>query len=213
MAATDEAAYWRMNGAWRGTNPVFSEDGHTHPGGSEAYPVGAVFIAVVATNPATLLGYGTWAAIAAGRMLVGLDAGDTDFDVAEEVGGAKTHVHADNLGHDAHAVTQPGNHVLTQPAAHGDHSGVPSHVHPQQAQSSASGGTGKYALDTNASGTQLAVIDTAANTGAANQVHTNNHLGGAVDAHGVTQPSAHGAHAATNHEPAWYALLYIQRMS
>ena len=59
-------------------------------GGSDAFPVGAVFIAVVSTNPATLLGYGTWSAIAAGRMLVGLDSGDTDFDLVEEVGGAKT---------------------------------------------------------------------------------------------------------------------------
>lgn len=60
------------------------------PGGSEAFPVGAVFIAVVSTDPATLLGYGTWSAIAAGKMLVGLDSGDTDFDTVEETGGAKT---------------------------------------------------------------------------------------------------------------------------
>jgi hypothetical protein len=60
------------------------------PGGGQAFPVGAVFIAVVATDPNTLLGYGTWAAIAAGRVLVGLNAGDADFDTAEETGGAKT---------------------------------------------------------------------------------------------------------------------------
>lgn len=56
----------------------------------EVWPIGSVFIAVVSTNPATLLGYGTWSAIAAGRVLVGLDSGDTDFDTAEETGGAKT---------------------------------------------------------------------------------------------------------------------------
>ena len=59
-------------------------------GGGPAFPVGAVFIAVVSTNPATLLGYGTWAAFGAGRMLVGHNAGDADFDTAEETGGAKT---------------------------------------------------------------------------------------------------------------------------
>ena len=55
-----------------------------------AWPIGAVFISVVSTNPNTLLGYGTWAAIGAGRVLVGRDAGDADFDTAEETGGAKT---------------------------------------------------------------------------------------------------------------------------
>lgn len=58
--------------------------------GSEAFPVGSVFIGVVSTNPGTLLGYGTWSAIGAGRVLVGLDSGDTDFDAVEETGGAKT---------------------------------------------------------------------------------------------------------------------------
>lgn len=53
-------------------------------------PVGFVFISVVSTNPAALLGYGTWAAFGAGRVLVGLDSGDPDFDTPEETGGAKT---------------------------------------------------------------------------------------------------------------------------
>ena len=55
------------------------------------YPVGSIYInAAVATNPATLLGFGTWAAFGAGRVMVGLDSTDTDFDAAEETGGAKT---------------------------------------------------------------------------------------------------------------------------
>lgn len=55
-----------------------------------AWPVGSVFISVVSTNPATLLGFGTWAAFAAGRVLVGLDAAQTEFDAVEETGGSKT---------------------------------------------------------------------------------------------------------------------------
>ena len=54
------------------------------------YPVGAVYISVVSTSPATLFG-GTWQAFAAGRVLVGIDAGQTEFDTVEETGGAKTH--------------------------------------------------------------------------------------------------------------------------
>ena len=55
------------------------------------YPVGSVYISVVATSPATLLGFGTWSAFGAGRTLVGIDAGQTEFDIVEETGGAKTH--------------------------------------------------------------------------------------------------------------------------
>ena len=32
-------------------------------GGGEAFPVGAIFISVDATNPGTSLGYGTWASL------------------------------------------------------------------------------------------------------------------------------------------------------
>lgn len=57
------------------------------------YPVGAIYISVVSTSPATLFG-GTWAAFGAGKTLVGLDASDAAFDTVEETGGAKTHTHA-----------------------------------------------------------------------------------------------------------------------
>lgn len=58
----------------------------------KAYPVGSIYInASVSTNPATLLGFGTWSAFGAGRTLVGIDSGDTDFDTVGETGGAKTH--------------------------------------------------------------------------------------------------------------------------
>jgi hypothetical protein len=54
------------------------------------YPVGSIYInAGVTTNPATLLGFGTWTAFGAGRVMVGLDAGDALFDALEETGGSK----------------------------------------------------------------------------------------------------------------------------
>ena len=56
------------------------------------YPVGSIYInATNSTNPGTLLGFGTWVAFGAGRVPVGIDSGQTEFDTAEETGGAKTH--------------------------------------------------------------------------------------------------------------------------
>ena len=54
------------------------------------YPVGIVITLGVSTNPNTLLGIGTWTAIA-GRVIVGIDAGQTEFDTLNETGGSKTH--------------------------------------------------------------------------------------------------------------------------
>lgn len=95
-------------------------------GGGQAFPVGAVFIAVVATDPATLLGYGTWLQIAGGRMLVGQTGADVDFDVAEEIGGSKTHtLLAAEMPAHSHGITDPGHTHLTQryPSAVGTSTG------------------------------------------------------------------------------------------
>lgn len=65
-----------------------------------AYPVGSIYMnATVATNPATLLGFGTWVAFGAGKVPVGINSGDSDFDTIGETGGSKdsiipTHNHA-----------------------------------------------------------------------------------------------------------------------
>jgi hypothetical protein len=52
------------------------------------HPVGSIYInATVSTNPGTLLGFGTWSAFGAGRVMVGFDSGNALFDTAEETGG------------------------------------------------------------------------------------------------------------------------------
>jgi hypothetical protein len=54
------------------------------------HPVGSIYInATNNTNPATLLGFGTWTAFGAGRVPVGFNAADPLFDTAEETGGSK----------------------------------------------------------------------------------------------------------------------------
>lgn len=58
---------------------------------STLYPVSIIVEFKVSTNPATLFGFGTWAAYGTGRVTVAIDAGQTEFDTVEETGGAKTH--------------------------------------------------------------------------------------------------------------------------
>lgn len=68
---------------------LYAALGHTHF--FEAFPVGAVYISTVATNPSESLGYGIWEAFGGGRVLVGIDEGQTEFDALGKIGGAKTH--------------------------------------------------------------------------------------------------------------------------
>ena len=70
------------------------------------YPVGSIYSnAAVATNPATLLGFGTWTAFGAGRVMVGLDSGNVLMDTVEETGGSADAV---VIAH-THTVTDPGH--------------------------------------------------------------------------------------------------------
>ena len=70
------------------------------------YPVGSVYISAgSSTNPATLLGFGTWTAFGAGRVMVGLNGSDALFDALEETGGSKDAVVVSHT----HTVTDPGH--------------------------------------------------------------------------------------------------------
>lgn len=72
------------------------------------YPVGSIYCnATSSTNPGTLLGFGTWTAFGAGRVMVGLDAGNTAFDTAEETGGSANAIVVSHT-HTA-TVTDPGH--------------------------------------------------------------------------------------------------------
>lgn len=116
-------------------------DGDT-TGGSpcDAWPVGSIFISVSATNPGISLGCGTWAAFGAGRVLVGVDAGQAEFDTVEEAGGAKTH-------------------TLTVAE-------MPAHTHDEFNNSSTTGGNiGWGAQDTSTNSASLTGYDTGATGG------------------------------------------------
>ena len=75
------------------------------------HPVGSIYInATNATNPGTLLGFGTWAAFGAGRVPVGFNAANPLFDTAEETGGfadavVVSHTHTATVTDPGHAHT------------------------------------------------------------------------------------------------------------
>jgi hypothetical protein len=75
-----------------------------------AYPVGSIYInAAVATNPATLLGFGTWAAFGAGRVMVGLDSGNAAFDTVQETGGSADSIVPSHNHSASSSVSDPGH--------------------------------------------------------------------------------------------------------
>jgi microcystin-dependent protein len=186
---------------------------------ADVYPVGSVYLSVVATNPATLFGFGTWARIGQGRALVGQDAGDPDFDTAEETGGAKTVTLATaEIPSHSHSVTDP-QHTHVQNAhthvqdAHGHGLTDPGHTHLTQRYPTATGGSSGFTIDTSMSG---ALADntlpvksnttgvTVQNTTPTNQNATPTNQGAAT---GVTVDSAGGGGAHANLQP--YVVVYV----
>jgi len=55
------------------------------------YHVGKLIFETENVNPATYLGFGTWELWGKGRVPVGVDSEDADFNEAEKTGGEKTH--------------------------------------------------------------------------------------------------------------------------
>ena len=158
------------------------------------WPVGSVFLSVVSTNPATLLGFGTWSAIGAGRVLVGQDTGDTDFDVLEETGGAKTvtlataEIPAHTHTQDAHNHTQD-SHNHTQDA----------HSHTQASTTTSTGSTSNRLGTTD-------TTSTAVNTG--NATATNQAATATNQAATATNQSTGGGGAHTNVQPYFVVAMW-----
>lgn len=137
-----------------------------------AWPVGAVFVSTSPTNPATMLGFGTWTAFGAGRVLVGQDPGDAAFDVVEEAGGAKTVVSAG-----ANSAPVFTGTPFTQVINHAHPVTDPGHAHPVTSQTATTGSSTSYehgTLDTSSADTEATEVTGSATTG----VTTANPVGG-----------------------------------
>ena len=83
------------------------------------HPVGSIYInATNSTNPATLLGFGTWTAFGASRVMVGFDSGNALFDAAEETGGSADAVIVSHTHTATSTVTDAGhNHTVNAGAS------------------------------------------------------------------------------------------------
>jgi len=114
----------------------------------KVWPIGAIYITIIDTNPATVFGFGTWVAFGAGKTLVGFNSSETEFDTVEETGGVKT---------------------VTLTAAQ---SGLPSHAHTLKVSGSATAGYAGVLRNNANDGAALGYVGTvsAAN---ASEAHTN----------------------------------------
>lgn len=107
------------------------------------YPIGSIYTnATVSTNPGTLLGFGTWSAFASGRVMVGVDTGQTEFDTLGETGGAKTHTLA---------LSEIPSHNHTEKFSSGANNGVTG-IAQANLQSAAPGINSTYTTDVNGGG-------------------------------------------------------------
>jgi microcystin-dependent protein len=73
-----------------------------------AYPVGSIYMNVSnSTNPASLLGFGTWSALASGQMLIGNGGG---YTAGTTGGSATTTLSTANLPSHSHSISDPGHY-------------------------------------------------------------------------------------------------------
>ena len=78
------------------------------------YPVGAIFMSTVNTNPSVYLG-GTWVSWGTGRVPVAVDPNDTAFNTVEKTGGEKTHTLTINeIPSHTHQYTETYDSIHTQ---------------------------------------------------------------------------------------------------
>lgn len=125
------------------------------------FPIGSIYISVLPTNPAILLGYGTWVAFGVGRVLVGVDISNPSFDIPEKTSGALTMAAAGTCS----ASADHASHTHTYTA-------VPNHVHPLATGTTATGNFSQVigTVDTSSGGTGATPTQTALGTLSGNPV-------------------------------------------
>lgn len=189
----------------------------TGPGG-EAFAVGSVFTAVVPTDPATLLGYGTWTAFGAGRTLVGFASGDPDFGTPGAEVGSKTvtlteaqmppHGHPQNAH--THTLTDNGHNHIQNPHTHIQD--AHSHTIPVGATDDTAAPFDRADAGTNASGVNATTATGTATATNQNTTATNNSAttGIMLGATTATNNTTGGGQAHGNIQPSLVVYMWLR---
>lgn len=174
------------------------------------HPVGSIYInATNSTNPATLLGFGTWVAFGAGRVPVGFDSGNPLFDTAEETGGSAdaivvshTHTFSATTGTESADHTHSGT-TGTESANHTHGTGTGGSFLTGSASTGTTGWNG---------GGNYTPVQPTANTATQSANHTHTFTTGGVSAnhtHSVSGTTAASGSSGTNANYQPYITVYM----
>ncbi len=146
----------------------------------DVYPVGSIYMSINPVNPATLFG-GTWEAWGSGRVPIGVNTSDSDFNTVEKTGGSKTQSYTPSGSNSGGSVS--GNALGV--------SEIPSHYH-QLSRSNSGGGRTDWGLTGGgAHGGYVALVNGQTTT----YLNTSSTGGSKSHAHGFTQPTFKGTQA------------------
>jgi len=194
---------------------VWTADIPEIPEGREEWTIGSIMIRDDSQNPADVLGYGIWELMSSGRVLVGYDAADSDFNAVGKEGGAKEHDHeVDDHNHSlnghqhsetqhihghAHTHTVSADHYHSMNHKHGTPVGASSGVFYLLNQGAVIGSALSYCTLVTSSGSGVSV--SAFPTSNTDTSNTGN-AGSGVATSGAS-PAATGFSSASNTGAAW----------
>lgn len=191
----------------------------------ESWPIGSIFMNINPTNPATLLGGGTWVRWGKGRVPVSIDESQTEFDEPSKTGGSKTHVlttaEMPKHSHGGTTGTRGVNHTHT-----GTTSTAPNHdhtmLHYHENVLSGAGAQLKWETDKYAAGSLSGVgtggasmlrtsstsAETTGDAGAHSHTFTTGGTPDTVHDHAISQDGGGGAH--NNIQPYITCYMWIR---
>lgn len=158
---------------------------------NSVYPVGAIYMSVNSTNPSTLFG-GTWVEWGQGKVPVGFNINETEFNESEKTGGEKTHTLSINeIPSHGHSVSIPSSGSCTISSSGGHSHTITSYY---KSDVTRNGGSQRMGTSTDNTGSRTNGATIAANTGThthtvPNHTHTvNQSNAGGGQAHNILQP-------------------------